>query len=219
MSEKRAIHVVLPDGSAVQRVSARPYRYAVCRKGAERAKVLTLLRGNLVNLEKERDRYEFEARILKVGVVVKHEHRPVWYKSDRTVEVWTVGIPGVEGTVEVSNYHTDITFEEQRDKDLAHVISQVENRIERIKENQAALGYVSAQDLDYRVTSADAKKYPALRSLRPGVYGFSQKLENAQSRARTEARRRPYTFRFSDTYVANVVEGKAPTDAPKGLAL
>lgn len=216
MSKKEFVHVVLPDDSVVTRQSTRPYRYAVCRKGALVREAEEILTESLLGYTKDQADYEKKAWFLKVGVVVKREERPVWLGADRIVEEFTLGIPDVEGAVVVKVFQG--TFEEQREHDLHWAEVQAKSSGKKAKQIDDALRHLALLPTGERVTTSDAERFPALGYLRPGVYGFSQTLKNAEARALTEAKRIGWGH-VSDVYTVPVAKGRPSGDHPKGRKL
>lgn len=215
---KEAIHVVLPDGSVVQRVSARPYRYAVCRKGAERTKAHRALADQLWQQQQQKAKYEGNLRVLTEGRVVEQKTERLW-EGGREYKVFTIGGFGdADVTVKVI-VHEGESFGDRLRNEQARTEKWLDFFAQQIDHLTAALTFIASKPDEYRVTTEDAAVYTALEPLRPGVFGFSQTQANAESRARTEARRGAGVWRFSDTYVQYVTVGKAPRGALKGRSL
>lgn len=198
------VHIILDDGSVVQRGSVRDYRFAIVGGGYSKHAAVRELSARVSNAEYTITQHEKTLASLRYGTLDQVEVKHEGTQYARKYFTWGTDLHLV---TLACHPHTP------EGEKVASEIDRIEGLIMFYEgqkaEAQIALEYVESRGDDWKATNAHPNRLIA--DLGPICFGFSQHLDAANERAAREDRYYPMWV-----YVRQTAEGKAPLASVRG---
>ena len=198
------VHIILDDGSVVQRGSVRDYRFAIVGGGYNKRAAIRELSARVSNAEYSKAQHEKTLASLRYGTLDQSEIKHEGTIYERKIFTW-----GTDLHLVTLSCHPH-TLEGEK---VASEIDRLEGLIMFYEgqraEAQIALDYVESRDDDWKAINAHPNRLIA--DLGPICFGFSQHMDTADERAAREHKYYPMPV-----YVRQTIAGKAPLASVKG---
>lgn len=202
---KNYVHIILDDGSVVQRGSdTRDYRFAIVGSGYNKHAAVKELAARVHNNQFTIDKHTKTLSLLRYGTLDQVEIKHEGTQYARKIFTW-----GTDLHLVTLSCHPHTPEGEK----VASEIDRLEGLIMFYEgqkaEAQIALEYVESRGDDWKAINAHPNRLIA--DLGPICFGFSQHMDTADERAAREDRYYPMPV-----YVRHTVAGKAPAASVKG---